>query len=399
MESKLTNFKNSPKFYIEQIISGHLTTNEINLTFNKEKENRVLINNLVPGTIKCHEDRSIDEYEIIMSEIADLFDINSATIYQITNEEHDKAIIVKDPNTNKELLISMDYIFKKLYAKFISQNNKPNHWMNAALNIPEATITNPIQDENQLKILLEMGINAALEAFKITDPEAFKTEYFSMLLFDYLTNQERRNAMDYFILANPNAGSAKLSPILFYKPAKNYPNLYYLNNRLVLRASLIKTIYHNYYPYIKEISRCLTNHHEAYLKSVKLICDYNSTTPNNIYETIKANIESIIPLDAECSGIVPMETKVDYTQTTIRINQRVMKKNLLYQNKYPEVKPEKTLVVENPQEDEERVKISIEEPEPVKSSGFGHTFLITSLIAFICGLGFGIAYIIIFLNK
>ena len=392
---QLSVFKKSPKFYINQITSGHLYTNEVHLTFPEDKD-RVLINNLVLGTIKCHSDKHLDEYEVIMSEIADLLDLDNATVYKVTNEEGISGVIVKDVKSKSELLISMDYIFKKLYEKYTHMPNPNNSWITAALSIPPSSLTNPLKDANYLTTLLEMSINAPCEAFKITDLDAYKTNYFSMILFDFLTNQEKRNAIDYSILANPNTGEARLSPLMNFSLSANSP-IYSLNNRLVDRESLIRHIYRNYYPYIKELSRCLVDHTSAYLTSIQLICE-NNTDPivaEEIVETIKNNIEFIRPLDKEQSG-VSTETKVDYTQTTIRINQKVMKKNLLYQNKYPAHPVTNT--PPSPPKDDDRVKISIEETLPTRPKNY-HTLLIVAIIAFICGLGIAITYLITLFTK
>ena len=223
-----------------------------------------------------------------------------------------------------------------------------------------------------------------------------------MILFDYITNQKTRNANDYSIIVNKDTKLSRLSPLYSIgNIAEEEIKTISFNNRIVERNSLINVLYKYYYPYIKELSQCISLHNETYLKSIKLICDFNAKRElaDKILSQIKKNIDYIQKLDAQYSGAIK-ETKIDYTQTTIRINQTVMKKNLLIQNKYPEKLLQSRCLEVNPVIEEEKeigVKISCE--KPIKQSGFSNVFLITSAIAFVCGLGVGIAYFLIMFNK
>lgn len=398
--SRLSSFKKSLKFYINQVITGKKTKDEIHLTFSEANPYQVAINNNVTGIIKCPNNPYLNQYEIIMSEIANLLDVDSALVYRITNENDESALFCKSVCSSEELLITMDYIFKKLYEKYIRSTQSAEHWMSKALAIPNATIEHPITDEQNLKTLIDMGINAAFDAFAIKDnnPDEFKTNYLSMILFDILTNQQRRNAVDYSIIVDKSTKAAQLAPLYTYNNSSN-KELYYLNNRLVNRYELAKVIYKEYYKYIKEMSRCLTEHHQAYMKSITLICENNTdeTHAHEIINTIKSNIDFISELEKEQSGLSLTETKVDYTQTTIRINQIVMKKNLLFQNKYPEKQISSLEIDSEELQEDEGIKISVEEALP--QSGFSNAFIITSITAFICGLGAGIAYFLLMINK
>ena len=399
----ISKFKNSKKFYIDSITTGKENKNEVNITFQNEDGNRIMINNMVPAFLKVSDKDSIAK-EIIMSDIAFLLDIEVSMVYKVTNDRDEEAIISKSVCNQQELLISMDYVFKKLYQKYSSGISASSNWMTRALQIPESTEENPLTAENDLKELIDMGINSAYEAFNIQDkrPNEFKNKYLSMVLFDYITNQKTRNANDYSIIVNKDTKLSRLSPLYSIgNIAEDEIKTISFNNRIVERNSLINVLYKYYYPYIKELSQCISLHNETYLKSIKLICDFNakSELADKILTQIKKNIDYIQKLDAQYSGAIK-ETKIDYTQTTIRINQTVMKKNLLIQNKYPEKLLQSRCLEVNPVIEEEKetgVKISCE--KPIKQSGFSNVFLITSAIAFVCGLGVGIAYFLIMFNK
>ena len=380
--SNLSNFKNSSKFYLVQVVSGNLVKSEVAIQFANKTLNfdTALINNNV-GYVVSFANNFDNDKIFIANEIAFLLDVEVSSFYKLINEEGVSAIFCKVAKSPEFLSIRMDMVYKNIYDKFIKSGNTIG-WMNDILSIPVLNSNSYIVDEEHILKLINMGINSARDGFSLNedDLEEFKKKYLTMLFFDYIINNSKRNPVHYHIYINKETKKLTFGHIDYFHEISN-DNLvsYEFNNRKVDRHAFIKVLYKNYYPYIKEISRTISLHSFEYIKSIKMIVNYGSEDENaaKYILNVKNNINFISKLDNQSSEEYK-ENKIDFTQCTIRINQNVMSKNLMIQSKYPN----KTLEVDADDISyDDGVKVNYE--EILDSSGKVNAFVFVGILIII----------------
>ena len=112
---------------------------------------------------------------------------------------------------------------------------------------------------------------------------------------------------------------------------------------------------------------------------------------NNLTAITEQQKEKEVQMNAE-SKI----NKVERTMATQSINVRVTTKLDLIQKKYPlNPKEHPEMMKKKPKEEkEEKVKLVVEK-EKAANAGFTHAMIIIPLVALICGVGLGIAYVLL----
>ena len=202
--SNLSNFKNSSKFYLVQVVSGNLVKSEVAIQFANKTLNfdTALINNNV-GYVVSFANNFDNDKIFIANEIAFLLDVEVSSFYKLINEEGVSAIFCKVAKSPEFLSIRMDMVYKNIYDKFIKSGNTIG-WMNDILSIPVLNSNSYIVDEEHILKLINMGINSAKDGFSLNedDLEEFKKKYLTMLFFDYIINNSKRNPVHYHIYIN-----------------------------------------------------------------------------------------------------------------------------------------------------------------------------------------------------
>ena len=113
------------------------------------------------------------------------------------------------------------------------------------------------------------------------------------------------------------------------------------------------------------------------------------------------NLDTIAKTQSDKEGSLNKEektNKVERTMATQSLNVRVTAKLDLIQKKYPINPKEHPELLEKKKLTEEDIKLIVEE-EKKTSGGFAATTMIIAAIALICGIGIGIAYVLMTLGN
>ncbi len=348
---KKANFSDSDKFYVTHYINGNESKNKVNINFLNNKD--AVINDKIKGSYTV---LSSNSNKFVCYEIANLFDIDIVSSFIILNNEGERAIFTKEGLEEDELLIGVDFVFKKVFDKYNNNDLGVNNWIANTLNIPKDVV---LEDENNIKILIEAGINSIRDSFVMDEVtfNKYKFSYINMIFFDYIINNSVRNPKDYKVIINNITKDLVMAPIDCNFRIRDNDN-YTLNNRVVNRSVFIKVLFKYYYSDIRMLSRTLTDHYITYIESINAICMYNldKETSLKFVDMIRSNLKSIEALENDYSDTEEKVNKIEHTQVSIRINQEVMKKNLLMLGKYPLKK-----LKEEIEADEEEVKVILEE--------------------------------------
>ena len=230
-----------------------------------------------------------------------------------------------------------------------------------------------------------------------------------MILFDYIIGRKYRG-LDYCLISKQNEykkpvwSDAYLSPISVSNSIDKDnlvgDNEYILNNKLINRTALINTLYERFYPEIRKMTEAINDAKKLYIDAVIRII-YNNTDIDHaasLEDEIIKNIQSIAKMQKDKESKLAKEektNKVERTMATQSINVRVTTKLDLIQKKYP-INPKdhpELLKEQKKQLEQEDVKLVVEEEK--KNQGFATFAILIAAISLICGIGIGIAYVLL----
>lgn len=432
----------SHDYYFISNVLGTEVRDEVSLEFipsnntSISKDYIALINNETTGVIKMNSPKYNTDYEYIRSEIADLLDVPSAKVYRIINKNGSRGIISILPfqlPIYKDMVTNLHYIDEK---RIIQDGTKQDYyvlndiislldyylktgrrkqlpWLEEVTKLSITTPENPLNEPEQIKLLIEKTFNAVKERTTLNEVEEtqLRKDYTRRLLFDYITNQINLCESNFQVVStqeisnatviNRKTQLAKVFGNYYYKLAQVPQNICQFNDRIVDRDALLQTLYDYYYKDIKEISIPLVDSKDSYIDSISRIIfnnvkndDENFTNAKEYEEIINKNIEKVFTLEKEKNAnLVERENKVEETSTTISLNQKAMRKYSESLEKYP-LNPKE--IQKNVIEETDGVSIDFEETKPKKArNGYTTALLMGAAMAFVCGVGFGIAYIIV----
>ena len=229
-----------------------------------------------------------------------------------------------------------------------------------------------------------------------------------MILFDFITGRKYRG-LDYYLITTidglgiPVWTDAHLSPISvsnsLEKDALVGDNEYMIINRLVDRTELLNVLFECFYREIKKMSEALNDAKKLYKDAINRII-YNNTDLEkaiDLEKEIDTNFDLVAAKQEAKERQEHKENKInkiEKTMATQSLNVRVTAKLDLIQKKYPinpKDHPELLNKTKIEKEKRENVKLVVEN----KKKGFATTALIIAIIALICGIGFGIAYVLV----
>ena len=359
---------------------------------------KVVLDNQLEAFIEMGSPNYAFDYKLVSCELANLFDIKTVPINRIKTSTNRTGIIRNSNEGPDEVAINFNKIAKSLYKRIQDGEIKGADWLDAISKLSYSAPGKPIDNEEEIKRILDMAIFIVSQSFSNISQLKFikfKQAYLAMLVFDYLTNQAKRTLEGYSVVVNKNSGDPSFGALYSYNCQDNTDlnsNEYLLNSSVVNRDALINCIYKYYYNDIEEFSRMLFDYQADYKKSIELIVKNNIQNGdyNNLLKLINQNFDKLI--DLEKSYRNEEKNKIDLTKTNIGNELKAKHNNNEIIAKYPEPTVYQQVDQEDSPAFEEGLKLTL---EPIRArSGFVNGTLIFLLIAFICGVGVGIGYVI-----
>lgn len=403
-----SNYDNDVNKQIEQYLVinnlyGKITKNPLN--FKVQQDNyqgnntqKVLLDNQVEAFLETTTDNYSFDYRIIASEIANLFDVKAVPIYRFITNGTKKGIVYRSNTEIDEVALNFSQIAKSLYKKIQSGAIDGRAWLESISQLPQAMVDKPITNHEDLKKIIELPIYVAAQSFanmpKIKFIK-FRQEYFAMLMIDYLLNQPKRALEDYSMVVNKKTNEPSFGALSSYgspTDSKIKANEYFLNILLVDREALIECLYKSYYEDIEDFSRMVADYLPDYKKSVELIIKNNFKTEDYqpLLSAINLNLEKICSLEKSYRN--EQKNSIDLTQTNIGIQLKAKRNNNEVAAKYPDQDVVAELSSEEVKLPDDGIKLTLEPDN--RRSGFINKTIIFLLVAFVCGIGVGIGYII-----
>lgn len=421
-----TNIQPEQK-YIVSLDNGIRREEPITMeVFNNFKDGSQLVqlNNNVFGVFKSNSltpnTMYIDDYDIIKSDIAELFDVDHEETKRIVTEDKNIGVFTllnysKDIETRISATTVINHMLTYLSKGVIPE--KDATWLTKVLEIPIYTKGNGIKDHDTIEEIIKLGLYALIKEIELQTgtsidtkiKRAIEKKYLRMILFDYIIGRKYRG-LDYCLISKQNEykkpvwSDAYLSPISVSNSIDKDnlvgDNEYILNNKLINRTALINTLYERFYPEIRKMTEAINDAKKLYIDAVIRII-YNNTDIDHaasLEDEIIKNIQSIAKMQKDKESKLAKEektNKVERTMATQSINVRVTTKLDLIQKKYP-INPKdhpELLKEQKKQLEQEDVKLVVEEEK--KNQGFATFAILIAAISLICGIGIGIAYVLL----
>lgn len=344
--------------------------------------------------MKSSKDIYKDDLDIINSEIAELFDVSCSKVFRVENNLNNFGIVNISIKENNEQQMGLDVLVNKLIKLIKEKNVSLTSWLKNYFSLPISDLNVLINKEEEIISVIEMTINtvSTLLSLNMEKQEELRRDFIKMIFFDLISNNSNRSFNTYSVLLNSDASFKKLSPIYDYNNEVEEKSYYLLNNVYLDKSAVFSTIYHNYYKYIKKLSKGLRDNYGLYFESITLITDNNTDElhANQIKDAYKNNLEVVKTLENIHSKDVS-ENKLDLAMTQTSINLNALNKNQIIHSKYRNIKRNELQKVE----EVENVKIKVEEDNVEnKKSKVGLVLLALILLV---GIIAGIAYI--FINR
>ena len=425
----MDNTNSQEQLYIVSLDNGIRREEPVTLSvINSFKDGSQLVqlNSSVLGLYKSNtinEKSHLDDYEIIKADIAELLDIDHEEAKRIVTEEQNVGVFtLLNYSKNIETRISATTVLNHI-IEYINKGEivgKEAEWITKVLQYPTISKGNAIKDPEQIEDIVNLGCYCLIKEIELQTgapldhktKDAINKHYIRMILFDYLIDRKYRG-LDYCLISKVNEQSkpiwndAYLSPISVSngvdKDLLVGSNEYVLNNKLVDREVLLNVLFEKHYREIKKMTEALNDAKKLYKDAISRIV-YNNISldlAKDLEEDITKNLEKIAKTQSDKEGKLDKEektNKVERTMATQSLNVRVTAKLDLIQKKYPINPKEHPELLEKKQITEEDIKLIVEE-EKKTSGGFAATTMIIAAIALICGIGIGIAYVLITLGN
>ncbi len=422
MDKKYTDI--NEQCYIVSLDNGIRREEPITIeVFNSFKDGSQLVqlNNTVFGVYKSNslkpETMYIDDFDIIKSDVAELLDVDHEESKRIVTEEYNVGVFtLLNYSKNIETRISattvinhiVDYINKGIIV------GEDAEWFNKVMQYPVPTSGNSIKDPEQIEDIINLGTYSILKEIELQKgvpledktKDAIVKNYIRMLLFDIIIGRKCRG-LDYYLISKINEQGkpiwtdAYLSPISISNSVDKdeliKDNEYLLNNKLIDKDILLSVLFEKHYREIKKMTEAINDAKKLYSDAISRII-YNNTEiakASELEDLIIKNLEKVAAKQNEIEEKLDKEqktNKVERTMATQSLNVRVTTKLDLIQKKYPINPKEHPELREQRKKKQEDVKLVVEEKS---SSGFVSLSIIFALVSLICGIGIGIAYVLI----
>ena len=289
---------------------------------------------------------------------------------------------------------------------------------NKVLQYPTGEKDKGIKNPNQIEEIIKLGMYALVKEIELQKgipleektKDAIEKKYIRMILFDYMIGRKYRG-LDYYLISKINEqgkpiwSDAYLSPISvsnnIEKDALIGENDYLINNKIVDKNALLNVLFEKYYRKIKKMTESINDAKKLYNDAISRIIYNNTelTKASELEDSIIKNLEKIAKMQNDIEDKLDKEqktNKVERTMATQSLNVRVTAKLDLIQKKDP-INPKDHPELSEKNKEKEEVKLIVEDEK--HSSGFAATAVILALISLICGIGAGIAYVLLTLGN
>lgn len=428
MEKNITETnKQTEQKYIVSLDNGIRREEPVTVeVFNNFKDGSQLVqlNSNVFGIFKSNSENPetsyIDDYDIIKSDIAELFDVDHEETKRIVTEDKNIGVFTllnysKDIETRISATTVMNHMITYLNKGIISE--KESAWFTKVLEIPSYSKGNGIKDMEIIEDIIRLGIYSLVKEIELQSgtnidtkvKRAIEKKYLRMILFDCIIGRKYRG-LDYCLISKQNEykkpvwTDAYLSPISVSSSIEK-ENLvgndeYVINNKLINKNALINTLFERFYPEIRKMTEAINDAKKLYIDAVIRII-YNNTdfkSAAKLEDEVIKNIQEIAKMEKEKESKLEKNektNKVERTMATQSLNVRVTTKLDLIQKKYPiNLKDHPELLKEKKEQlEQEDIRLIVEEEN--KKSGFATIAILIAAISLICGIGIGIAYVLI----
>ena len=418
METKTTN----EQYYIVSLDNGIREEEPISVavynTFSDGSE-LVQLNNTVFGVLKIRnnpETSYIDDFAIIRADIAELLDVDHEEVKRIVSEVENIGTFTslnysKDIETRISATTVLNHMVGYIQKGMITGSEAA--WLSNMLRKPyDAT---PVKNIDEIKSIIDLGLMTLKKEIELQSGvqfdeklnEALRKNYLRMIIFDFLVGRKNRG-VDYYLISKVNEQGkpiwkdAYISPISVdnapEKEAIVPENAYCLNNRLIDKEALIDVLFEEYYEEIRKMTLALNDAKNLYKDAISRII-YNNTDldkGSTLEQLINNNLDYINKKQEAKEKTLDNDqkmNKVERTMATQSLNVRVTTKLDLIQKKYPINPKEHPEIFEKKDKlDKDDIKLIIEEEK--KKNGFASSVILISIISLICGIGIGIAYVL-----
>ena len=393
----------------------------------KDASQLVQLNGSVLGVYKSNglnpELMYIDDYDIIKTEIAELLDVDHEETKRIVTEEYNIGVFTllnysKNIETRISATTVLNHVINYINKGLIT--GEEGEWVTKVLQYPTVSKGNGIKDKEQVNDIINLGTYSLIKEIELQKgisldskaKETIKKYYARMLLFDYAVGRKYRG-LDYYLISKindqgkPEWTDAYLSPISVSngkdKDDLVGDNEYMLNNKLINRDVMLEVLYEQHYLEIKKMTEAINDAIKLYKDAISRII-YNNTSlekASEIEEFITKNLEKIAKFQHDIEDKLDKEqktNKVERTMATQSLNVRVTTKLDLIQKRYPINPKDHPELLEKKKVTEEDIKLIVEE-EKQNTGGFAVTSIIIAAIGIICGIGTGIAIVLMTLGN
>lgn len=357
--------------------------------------------------------------EIIRNEIGKLLGINMPNICRISTADRKQNGLIIDTNLKSDTIptIASQPFSDKSYM-FMHMNKSQAQLMNdfIAYFPTEEDLKNP---QTTFAMLLKGATSLPYkEISNQLEQKKFIEEYYDMIVLDLLTGQKKRNGQDYYYyteVVNTSKGPVTKGHIIpgllnySFNTENKDADTYYLNDFPVDIDVLMDKLFTNSYMFIQRVVDSLISSLVDYKDCISRII-YNNTNIENakkIEEMIFHNIDKFVAKAHGTKKIAERLSKIEKISTTTKMNLESVNRIIEFQHRYPTSKEE---IIENNDKitilkrnengdyeatiEEEGIKLTLNKDEDLPATGYTSSGLLSALIAFVCGLGFGLAYII-----
>ena len=418
MEKKTTN----EQLYIVSLDNGireeEPVTIEVYNTFSDGSE-LVQLNNTVFGVLKKNslnpETMYIDDFNIIKADIAELIDVDHEETKRIVDENQNIGVFTtlnysKDIETRISATTAINHMISYVNNGVITGEEAET--LSKVLKISTAT---PTSNKEEVRQIVDLGITILKKEVELQSGlsfdaklyEAVRKRYLRMIIFDILVGRKNRD-LDYYLISKINEQGkpvwvdSYLSPISvasMVDKEKSVPEgAYCINNKVVNTNVLLEVLYEYYYDEIKKLTVALNDAKGLYQDAISRIV-YNNTDLDNgskLEAIINKNLDLITKKEEVKEKSLDKEqkmNKVERTMATQSLNVRVTTKLDLIQKKYPiNPKEHPEIFAKKDKLDKEDIKLIVEDEK--KKNGFVSSVILISVISLVCGIGAGIAYVL-----
>ncbi len=371
------------------------------------------LNSLDPKTVY------IDDFAVIKADIAELLDVDHEETKRIVTE--DKTIgtfttlnYSKDIETRISGTAAINNVVTAINNKKVS--DEETLWVDKIFKYPTGSSGNSIKDAAQIEDIINLGLYALNKTIELQSGnqiearlgKAIRKNYLRMIVFDLIIGKKYRG-FDYYLISKVNDSGKPVWIDAYFAPISISSNTnkdsyikddeYVINNKYVNRDALLEVLFTKYYKDICKLTQAINDAKKLYIDAISRII-YNNTDltyASSLEDLILSNIEKISKRQEQEESKVDKNqkiNKVERTMATQSLNVRVTTKLDLIQKKYPiNPKEHKNIIKETRQKEQDAVKLTVEEEKTNK--GFIASSILISIVALVCGLGIGIAYVLL----